>query len=442
MRKGLKINLNRKTEKLIGFFIIFILIALSLIFILPKLINTNKQIERLQEAINTDDIDYLLDKVEMANGDSFSKKELKSLLKIIKKQDSFNVLDYIEMPEFRKLENTVYPIKLVESGKHLLIYPDYKLIFKDYSLNFNLLEPLDDFKLIINGKEIPNDKLIIDEYSIIYPNIKPGIYKYKLKFGDDFKEHIEDKIEVLNIENSLDYNSSEDYKEVNTYGLPINVECNIQGKYFYIKTDLPTTEHKAKLYVNGKKTDVKLENNEFILGPVYSEEPFEVYSEVKIDNKKYKTNKVKVDPLNSDYYELEFPVYLNLILSEELEDLVDQTMYNYNYGLVSAISFNEPEQVTDTMITGSPIYEKQLKLISDLYNKGISERLDDYEILNIKEVDDETLKVTVYEHHTIFDDNYESKPAENKWVYTLKLDKKIKEYNDYVFKLYDIEKAK
>ncbi|MGE5676570.1 MAG: TcaA NTF2-like domain-containing protein, partial [Pseudomonadota bacterium] len=101
--------------------------------------------------------------------------------------------------------------------------------------------------------------------------------------------------------------------------------------------------------------------------------------------------------------------------------LLEEAMKNYENLLVEAVNKNDFTLVEPWLYPGSTLYVSQKKLVSDLYQKQIRERLDSYSVEAVEAVDYGAIyRVYVTENIGI---QYPGKDFETKqynWVYSLK----------------------
>ncbi|WP_216830606.1 DUF5050 domain-containing protein [Alkalihalobacterium elongatum] len=99
---------------------------------------------------------------------------------------------------------------------------------------------------------------------------------------------------------------------------------------------------------------------------------------------------------------------------------VDGIVRNYIPLLIDAINYNDFSIVEPTLLPGSPLYNDQKKLVQNLNDKGISEYLIDYDILDIREGNNANeYLVKTYELIEIYQSDGTSEVKEFFWVYTV-----------------------
>jgi hypothetical protein len=111
------------------------------------------------------------------------------------------------------------------------------------------------------------------------------------------------------------------------------------------------------------------------------------------------------DSSNSSSYD----TYIN----EEVAALV--TLYSYS--LVDAINYNNFSLVESTLVPGSNLYNMQNKLVRDLNQRGISEEVVDFKVLDVSKGNDGKYRVNTYEKTRIYYSDGTSKVKEFYWTY-------------------------
>jgi hypothetical protein len=113
--------------------------------------------------------------------------------------------------------------------------------------------------------------------------------------------------------------------------------------------------------------------------------------------------------------------------SIEAKDAITKLLYSYENNLVEAINNNDFELVKPTLLEGSGLYTSQEKLVTNLYSKGIKEKIEDFAVKDIVKGKHSYL-VYVEEAIAI---QYPEKEFEVKnfdWVYTVVYEKESGEY--------------
>ncbi|MFZ5353661.1 MAG: WG repeat-containing protein [Bacillota bacterium] len=118
---------------------------------------------------------------------------------------------------------------------------------------------------------------------------------------------------------------------------------------------------------------------------------------------------------------------------------IDSLMGSYLNKLVEAINTGSFAVVEKYLLKDSNLYNSQRKLVENLYGKGIKERVVNYSVDSVEEVDKYKLKIYVTEEITIIKQNGEEETNTYYWMYTAE---KINKENNYAFsyKLSDIQK--
>lgn len=102
--------------------------------------------------------------------------------------------------------------------------------------------------------------------------------------------------------------------------------------------------------------------------------------------------------------------------------LYDELVRNYEVSLIDAINARDFSLVEHMLAKGSPLYDAQKKLVDNLGQKGITEELIDYEVIDASTDANKSIYLTVREKIKIIRQDGQS--TENfTWVYTVKPDK-------------------
>ena len=111
----------------------------------------------------------------------------------------------------------------------------------------------------------------------------------------------------------------------------------------------------------------------------------------------------------------------NSEIPEEIVSLMD----GYEKGLIVAINNNDFSKVQDFLIPDSPLYKVQIKLVENLYKKGVKEELIAYEITDLVGEGGQ-ISITTHEKVKISYSDSTSETKEFNWVYS------AEEYNGRV----------
>jgi hypothetical protein len=103
-----------------------------------------------------------------------------------------------------------------------------------------------------------------------------------------------------------------------------------------------------------------------------------------------------------------------------LKAQIDKLIHQYEISLVKAINTNNFSLVAKTLTPGSPLYQSQKQLVTNLYRKRIQEDLNDYQVKKIRMVAPGSYKVYVYERVGIkYPNQKEFVEKEYYWAYTV-----------------------
>lgn len=97
---------------------------------------------------------------------------------------------------------------------------------------------------------------------------------------------------------------------------------------------------------------------------------------------------------------------------------IEELIYNYVHNRIEAINNNDFSMIEDSLLEDSDFFSNQKEIVSQLHRQKVQQKLLDYEIKNIEEIDQENYKVYVYEYiETKYPDKEEKK--EHYWIYTV-----------------------
>lgn len=116
-------------------------------------------------------------------------------------------------------------------------------------------------------------------------------------------------------------------------------------------------------------------------------------------------------------------IYINFADAKASEDDFKTELYsllnNYSSGFAYAVNYNDFNYISSYLKENSPIYNKQKKVVPDIYKQNITESFNSTEILNYKfNNDTNTGEVTCNEVYSIAKNNNVPKYKEFKNTYT------------------------
>lgn len=108
---------------------------------------------------------------------------------------------------------------------------------------------------------------------------------------------------------------------------------------------------------------------------------------------------------------------------EQMANITDVLVSDYENGLINAINNNDFTQVEPYLVINSPLYEAQKKLVTDLYSQGIKEKLISFESgKSYLQGKSDTCKVEVIEKIEISQHGKDTVTKDFQWLYTMKYD--------------------
>ncbi|HHW70394.1 MAG TPA: hypothetical protein GX392_03505 [Clostridiales bacterium] len=381
---------NSKIQKFIGVLIIVLYVVFVGKNVFPLINDETLGVTKLQTAIEEVDTKYLATHLEI-EGQNISLKadELEDIAMLLLDSGYLYELGY---DDYNDMSSNIYVKK---DGKEKFFLDKYVLVLSPYNLLLESDTP--GAKVFINGKEIGE---IDDEYMLEYGPILPGKHTIELKYDGDYIE-LEEEDEVI----FLDKYESTIYHSI-----------YLDGDYVWIDSDYP----EADLLINGKDSGKTIEELDY-LGPVPLDGSIVLQAKLDIGEEILESEEVIVD---DDYIYLEFVDDIEepydfyeeeLFLEDALYELID----SYEHDMVSAINFNDFYLVDMYIQDDSPLYKSQKNLVESLNEKGFSEELLDYEIIDFDTVADDELDVEVYESHIIIDSDGNQEMVEHIWIYTV-----------------------
>ena len=105
--------------------------------------------------------------------------------------------------------------------------------------------------------------------------------------------------------------------------------------------------------------------------------------------------------------------------SDEVKDVVSTLIYDYLSYFADAVNYNDFSYIEEYLSVGSDLYNEQKTNVPKFYEKGVSERYVNHEIINFDYNEDEGKgSVTVKEVYEIMkDDEYKEKIFNNKYEF-------------------------
>ena len=384
--------MNRKLEITIGILIVlvFTLVIGKNVFALST--DESKGIDKLNKAIENLDIKYLEKHIEIEDYSSPLSTEDIERIALLLKDEYINLNNY-----YNQRDSNIY-VKV--DGKEKLIFDKYVLVLKPYRLVLDA--DIEGAEVYLDGTKIGK---IDDDHYFEYKSTLPGKHKIELKYKGEY----------------VDLETQEDILIYDNYTSEIFHSMYLNGEYIWIDCNY----YDAKLFVNDKDTGKTIRDIEYF-GPIPLDGSIVLQAKLETDYGVLESEKVTID---DDYGS----VYLELIEEEEVElvediyddyflpvtDLLPEFIMDYENNMVSAINNNDFDFVKPCLLEGSPLYESQKGLVKNLNEKGITEELLYYEILDVGEIVNNSLEVKVYEKHNVISPDGSEKVTEYVWIYTV-----------------------
>jgi len=270
-----------------------------------------------------------------------------------------------------------------------------KVLFKEkcyIGINPRYIElesPYKDVKIdLYNGEELIEEDLKGGEVGPFLP----GKYKLVISCNNEFaKTKASKEIDLF-------------YGELTNY---INIDGTINNN------KINSDETDAIIYVNNKSTGKTAREINTISG---LKDGDTVYGILKYKGKNIKSNVVQIDGSLDIYLNYE---YTKPPSSDEVKDVVSTLIYDYLSYFADAVNYNDFSYIEEYLSVGSDLYNEQKTNVPKFYEKGVSERYVNHEIINFDYNEDEGKgSVTVKEVYEIMkDDEYKEKIFNNKYEF-------------------------
>ncbi len=289
--------------------------------------------------------------------------------------------------DFKKgqFTNTGTPLSIEEVRKNFFFFPVYKLTINPSFIKVKT--KFKDVKIKVGDKTYGD----LTKKNEIGP-LMPGEYNITAEISNSYLK----KNENINVNTFAKENQDVDvFSKLTT----INVT-----------SDIPD----AELYINNKDTGIKVKDAKDF-GPV---DPGSIiYGIGTMDGKKVVSNKYNLNYDNS--------VYINFEDVKKEEDNFKNDLYsllsNYSNDFAYAVNNDNFSYVSSYLEENSPIYQKQAKVIPEIYSKDIRESFESTEILNYTfNKDTNTGTVTCNEIYSIAKGYNVPKREQFKNTYTFK----------------------
>ena len=414
----MKTKLSRKSQVVLGISLILILVFVIGGIVLKNNIDRDKGLKEIDKAIEESNVDYLKDRVEMVDGERLPEENLKDILRILKesgqglKTEDLNSIE--DKPD--DLDFDIPSVYLKKDGREKIFFNKYKLVFDYYDLFIDNNLKKGAKEVYIDNRKMDID--ILEDGNIVCKKLLPGSYEYKLLFGEELKKDFKNKIDVFN-KTGYKTEYKLDSKTVKS-NIIVEEEVFIEIRNVSIHSSNPLEHGKVFLFLNGEKTDEIINKKAAVLNNVYNDEELVVHGQMEVDGKVYKSRTVDLGSSKEEYVDLTIdyePPY------EPSDFEFENLMSEYMYSIVDAINSGDFNIVKGTLTSGGPLYKKQKKLVTDLFNKGVTEDLIEFTFLGSpKKVASNKYEMLVKETHRIYYVDKESKEVVNTWKYTLKLD--------------------
>ncbi len=432
-------KLNKKLGVFIGILII-IIILLAAVILSKSTYFKEKVLKGIYNAEIENDIDYLVNYMEMTDGEKFTKEELKTVLDMIKEENfrlnSFNYPNN-HLDDMGKNGSSIYPIYTVKKGKDKILFDDYKILFRYYDLVLNIDTTTEkEMTFLLNGKKIENPKVINNQ--LLIRNLKPGKYKLEIVLGEN-NENNRNYIKEFELLSFNEKNTNADiYMEDNRNKNNIIIEEYIEiiENYVMVNSYIDKTIGNSYLYINNEKTDIIIDDTEYFYGPIYDGEELDISVGIDIDGGVLRTSSV-----NTNYIDFDLGIWdsainfdtFNLYLDEDeyysYEDL-EGLLYSYMYDLVAAINTGNKVYLKNTIKEGSPLYKKQTDLVDNLRKNETYEEFLGCNIESIKKIDNKNYDIVINEFHKIYFKDGQTKNTDNTWVYRVNIDGNGMKFSD------------
>lgn len=380
------INLN-KLQKILILSISVLFIAGVTVVSIPQ--TQEKVINQFEEAIIND------------NPSKLKKIMISSDKRLNISQDSLGLIIQYYKENPSNLNNDIqylremYPVEGSTDNNSPFSIVSKKVLFKEkYYIGVNpryiqLESTYKDAKIdLYSGKDLIEEDLKGGE---IGPFL-PGKYKLVISCDNEFaKTKASKEIDLF-------------YGELTNY---IDMEGTINNN------KINSNEAEAIIYVNHKSTGKTAREIKTISG---LNDGDTVYGILKYKGKSIKSNMVEIIGSSDIYLSYE---YTKPPSSDEVKDSVSTLIYDYLYYFADAVNYNDFSYIEDYLSVGSDLYNEQKSNVPKFYEKGVSERYVNHEIINFDYNEDEGKgSITVKEVYEITkDDEQKEKVFNNKYQF-------------------------
>ena len=395
--------MDRKSGLALGGIIALILVVLILLIfvgwsIFNNVFGTDDSLEELSAAIESEDLAYLKDYIEVRGSSMpLTDEELGDIVSLL---NDYNVQDELEL-YLESRENSIYLKKDKENSKYILVLKPY-----DVEVESNL----PGTKVFLDGEEI--GKLKDDETTLILKSLRPGYHIVKLLYEGEYAQ----------LENEEDILCFDPFND------KFQLYMDLGGETVEIKSN----EDQAFLYNNDENTNISL-HSYYFLGPVAMDGSVTISAKAVIDGKTYESE--KIDIVSNRYkYELDIDTSEDTankdtvsVSKEKVSETIDNNtihkiydvIESYQYALIPAVNEGNYGYLYPYIDNGSQLMREQENLVEDLSSRGIQEELVSYNIHNIVKLSDNKYEARVTEIHDIYYPNGEVKQVTNSWTYTV-----------------------
>ncbi|UZJ79552.1 zinc ribbon domain-containing protein [Fictibacillus sp. KU28468] len=270
-------------------------------------------------------------------------------------------------------------LQLKRDGKQWLFFDHYVVEVKPVTVK--VTSNFEDSSVYLDGKK----KGILDKEDGIVKagEILPGSHNVKVEY----------KGEYATLSDNVDVDVSEAEKNL------LEVEVPLEGKYVYISSNYGD----ANLFVNGKDTGKTIDDIDKF-GPVATDGSITLHAEKNFDVGKMKSESVVVKSdedvsLDIDYDESAMAAGDETMDDDSgfYKDEVKNFMSEYVKLSVEAMNTHDFSLISDYLDESGDAYDETSKYIDYVNEKGITEKLVDYEVIDVEQFDEEMIHVSAYE---------------------------------------------
>ena len=389
-------NKNPKKKKfgMIALFSAIVLLAIGH-FTIEHFLDPRKQIKDIGTAVSNSDKDALLKEISIQNDVLYDGKSYTSYLKSLKWNDVENSMiaalneisnDSLASSTVEYEDNELFIIK--QESFLLGLYTKY--VIEAVPSDLKLKSEPEELTITIDSKT----KVISNEYDESFAKVLPGKFKWKSSLDSPFGKV--EETGKLDIESSPESNSFEE-------------EIDYSPEYLSVYSNAPS----ADIFINDKKTSMKISDYSALVGPFAKDAKVKVYAKLSTGEK---TNEVSINLKDEASANLNFK---HIISKEKLEKIkqkyetsIEEQIKNFGVTHSYAVESASFQNVDGFLTKDSPLREtlpSYFNSFLEVSNPTMSDV--EYDVTDIDAISKDTLIARVnisYNYTEDIDKDYSS----------------------------------